>query len=99
MNNAYTLQGNLVAESSLTLDLSTVEALRQGLLLARENLESFARRADFAEKMAVAFGDRCEVETLKTAWSIGSFSIFPVIEIRNATDINGAIGAFAASTK
>ncbi|WP_242056395.1 S-layer family protein [Nostoc sp. FACHB-152] len=98
MNNAYILHNNLVVESPLNIDSNILRTLEQALFLTQERLQTFANDSDFTQKMAVAFGGEAKVDFLGTAWLAKDFSIFPNIEIRNAADINGANGAYGAST-
>ncbi|MHC5825090.1 MAG: calcium-binding protein, partial [Nostoc sp.] len=72
--------------------------VEEALVLAQEYLGNFASEPDFGQKMATAFGEGANVDSLRTAWSANDFSNFPEIEVRHAADINGANGAFAAAT-
>ncbi|MBE9210617.1 tandem-95 repeat protein [Nostoc sp. LEGE 06077] len=96
MNNTYILHNNLVVESPLSVKPTILVALEQALVLVQERLQAFANESEFAQKIAIAFGEGNEVDSLRMAWSIDDFSDFPKIEIRHAADINGANGAFAA---
>ncbi|OUL26792.1 hypothetical protein BV378_12275 [Nostoc sp. RF31YmG] len=98
MKNAHIPGNNLLIKSSLTLDATELTALEQALLLTQGYLHNFANEPDFSQKMAVAFGDGANVDSLATAWLVGDFRDFPEIEVRHAADINGANGAFAAAT-
>ncbi|HIK08062.1 MAG TPA: hypothetical protein IGS40_25820, partial [Trichormus sp. M33_DOE_039] len=98
MNNTYILSGNLVVESPLSVDTTTLGTLEQALVLVQERLRAFADDSDFAQKMAVAFGEGAAVDFLRTTWLAGDFSIIPQIAIRNAADINGANGAYGVFT-
>ncbi|BAB78385.1 hypothetical protein ACN23B_28515 (plasmid) [Anabaena sp. FACHB-709] len=98
MNNTYILRNNLVVESPLIIDLTMLGVLEQSLVLLQERLRAFADDSDFAQKMAVAFGEGVAVESLRTTWLAGDFSIIPQIAIRNAADINGANGVYGVFT-
>ncbi|MBD2302707.1 hypothetical protein [Nostoc sp. FACHB-190] len=98
MNNTYILHNNLVVESPLSVDTTTLVALEQALILVQERLQAFAGEPEFAQKIAVAFGDTADTDSLRTAWLAGDLSIVPTIAIRNAADINGANGAYGAFT-
>ncbi|WP_141699767.1 calcium-binding protein, partial [Nostoc sp. KVJ20] len=101
MNKARLSARNSIVEySSISsiLDSKELTALEQALLVAQRNLQSFASEPDFGQKMAIAFGEEANVDSLRTAWSANDFSDFPEIEICHVADINGANGAFAAAT-
>ncbi|MBN3957445.1 cadherin-like domain-containing protein [Nostoc sp. NMS8] len=98
MKNAHVPGKNLIVKSSLILDPTQLTSVEQALFLAQENLQTFTSEPDFSQKMAIAFGEGANVDSLRTAWSANDFSDFPKIEIRDAADINGANGAFAAAT-
>ncbi|MBD2302223.1 Calx-beta domain-containing protein [Nostoc sp. FACHB-190] len=98
MNNTYILHNNLVVQSPLSVEPTILVALEQALVLVQERLQAFANEPDFAQKMAIAFGEKTEVDLLKTAWLSEDFSVIPQIAIRNAADINGANGAYGAFT-
>jgi hypothetical protein len=88
--------------------------LEQALLAARGLLASFVNDPDFSQKSALVFGTGVDVEALRgvieelakadfSAFSIegsvlGNTSILPKIEIRSASEINHARGAFAGAT-
>ncbi|BBD63171.1 YD repeat-containing protein (plasmid) [Nostoc sp. HK-01] len=98
MNNTYILHNNLVVESPLSIDTNIFSSLEQALILVQERLQAFAGEPEFTQKIAVAFGDTADADSLKTAWLAGDLSIAPTIAIRNAADINGANGAYGAFT-
>ncbi|BAY22229.1 hypothetical protein NIES2100_19920 [Calothrix sp. NIES-2100] len=98
MNNARIAGKNLIVKSSLILDPTQLTHVEQALFLAQDYLQNFASEQDFGQKMAIAFGEGVNVDSLATAWITGDFSDFPEIEVRHAADINGANGAFAAAT-
>lgn len=72
--------------------------LEQALQLVQKRLQSFATASDVNLKMQVAFGKGINAADLTQAWATGDFSAIPKIEIRPASEINGADGAFAAAT-
>ncbi|MBD2492423.1 Calx-beta domain-containing protein, partial [Aulosira sp. FACHB-615] len=98
MNNTYILPNNLVVESPLSIDTNILSSLEQALILVQERLQAFASEPEFTQKIAVAFGDTADADSLQTAWLAGDLSIVPTIAIRNAADINGANGAYGAFT-
>ncbi|MBD2491991.1 calcium-binding protein, partial [Aulosira sp. FACHB-615] len=98
MNNTYILHNNLVVKSPLSVKPTILIALEQALVLVQERLQAFANEPDFAQKMAIAFGEKTEVGLLKTAWLAEDFSIIPQIAIYNAAAINGANGAYGTFT-
>lgn len=79
------------------LDIDLSDELQK----ARNYLRNLATSPDFVEKMQLAFGnsfDLQKVEELAASWGRGDFGNFPQIEMRDAAEINGARGAFAAAT-
>ncbi|WP_103123724.1 Calx-beta domain-containing protein, partial [Nostoc cycadae] len=98
MNNTYILPNNLVVESPLSIDTNILSSLEQALILVQERLQAFTSEPEFTQKIAVAFGDTADADSLQTAWLAGDLSIVPTIAIRNAADINGANGAYGAFT-
>lgn len=99
MKNAHVPGKNLIVKSSLILDPSQLTPVEEALVLAQQYLGNFTSEPDFGQKMAIAFGEGANVDSLRTAWSANDFSNFPEIEVRrHAADINGANGAFAAAT-
>lgn len=77
---------------------TTAAELLSVLEIAKDSVEvklqNFAQNPDFSADMALAFGDGVNVVNLQNAWLTGEVN-FPTIEIRAATDINNAQGAFA----
>ena len=98
MANATISSKNIIVESSLTLDPTQLFSVEQALVLAQDYLQNFARKPDFIDKLSMVFGKEANFDFLKTEWQAGDFSVFPEIEIINAVNINGANGAFAATT-
>ncbi|BDA73778.1 hypothetical protein CAL7716_079440 [Calothrix sp. PCC 7716] len=98
MKNTYILCNHLLVESSLIIESTVLNCLEQALVLVQQGLQAFASKPDFVQKIVVAFGEGIEVDSLKAAWLARDYSIVPVIEIRNAADINGANGAYEAAT-
>ncbi|BAZ12576.1 hypothetical protein NIES4071_44070 [Calothrix sp. NIES-4071] len=81
---------------SLDNQFSHNQTLEQALQITRHFLTSFATNEDFFEKMILTFGndfDREEAQSLAQDWITGSFNKFPSIQIIDATQINGALGA------
>ena len=80
-------------------------SLQQYLLPAQLNaqalLTEFAVSEDFLIGIKTAFGDNFNQSTLEQfyqQWLEGNFDNFPEIEIRSASEINGANGAFSSDT-
>lgn len=73
-----------------SLDLSYKIALLE--------LQQFALNRTFDDQIKIAFGNSADASTIKTAFAKGDFSDLPQIEIRSASEINGANGAFSAHT-
>lgn len=91
---------NHASFGTLNAELLDVE-LSDELQKARNLLRILATSPDFMAKMQVAFGnsfDLQKVEELAASWVKGDFGSFPPIEMRDAAEINGARGAFAAAT-
>jgi hypothetical protein len=68
---------------------------------AEDSLHAFATSPNFRTQMQVAFGNGFyvrEASPLSASWLKGEFGNFPSFEIRDAAEINGANGAFAAAT-
>jgi Ca2+-binding RTX toxin-like protein len=101
MRTSYILANNFLVEAPVPLDLFSLVALEDSSQLVRERLSSFADAPDFGQKLKLAFGVRFDTKAaqgLALAWQSGDFSIIPPIEIRNASELNGANGAYAAAT-
>ncbi|MEA5575068.1 DUF4114 domain-containing protein [Anabaena sp. UHCC 0451] len=62
---------------------------------AQSQLQQFAQKADFSDKMILSFG--ISPAGLQGAWANGMV-IIPKIEIVSSNEIDGALGAFAAAT-
>jgi len=60
-------------------------------------LTNFAADPAFSTKMQQAFGPG-NFDALQMAWANGNLGVLPAVEVRPATDINGANGAFAGAT-
>ena len=75
-----------------TESLDVIQAATQR---AQEQLQQFAQRPDFSEKMILAFGTSSA--GLQGAWANGVV-ILPKIEIIASSEINGGLGAFAGAT-
>lgn len=98
MANATISSKNIIVKSSLTLDPTQLFSVEQALVLAQDYLQNFARKPDFIDRLAIVFGEGANIDSFGTEWLSGDFSIFPEIEIIQATAINGANGAFASNT-
>ncbi|MEA5620629.1 sodium:calcium exchanger, partial [Cronbergia sp. UHCC 0137] len=64
-------------------------------------LRDFANGEEFIEKMRSAFGDTFDPEAalnLANAWKNQDFSIIPTITLLSSAELNGANGAYGAST-
>lgn len=95
MTNTYSLGNNLLVDANSMLEQYLLLTLEQALLGAQEQLQAFASDSEFGQKIELAFGSGASAEELRKAWLAGDFSQLPRIEIRSATEINGARGAFA----
>ena len=98
MANITTFSNNIIFQSSLLLNPLQLFPVEQALLLAQDYLYNFVTQPDFIDKLSMVFGKEANFDFLKTEWQAGDFSVFPGIEIINAANINGANGAFAATT-
>ena len=98
MANTTTFSNNIISQSSLLLNPLQLFPVEQALLLAQDYLYNFVTKPDFIDKLSMVFGKEANFDFLKTEWQAGDFSVFPEIEIINAANINGANGAFAATT-
>lgn len=85
----------------------TAVLLQQAIDAAEGILMDFAAQSDADDVLALAFGqdtsgqDNREghrLQTLLQRWEVGEFSMLPIIEIRDASDINGAYGAYSSNT-
>jgi Ca2+-binding RTX toxin-like protein len=98
MKTVHLLAEDFVLETDLPLDAEILNFLEEALLLAGEVLQNFAQSPDFAQKMALAFGEHAQLEALQTAWLASDFSILSGIGVRQGTELNGAIGAYGFTT-
>jgi hypothetical protein len=77
-----------------------VPVLDHSLITAQELLEKFAFDVDFSRQIKLVFGNNVDVDKTKSIvrdLARGNLSFLPKIEIRSATEINGAKGAFAGA--
>ena len=91
----------LTVESAVVLDPSLLKLISQSITLAQEQLSLFAQDPEFAQKMALAFGDSLNpsgLQDLQTQWQVGDLGGLPALEILAASQMNGANGAYAAGT-
>ena len=75
--------------------------LAQANLLVQNFLVTIASDNNFASILNLAFGEDIDAEraeTLRQQWQNNAFDHLPEIELRSATEINGAKGAFSADT-
>lgn len=66
---------------------------------AQAHLTDFAKGDSFLEQLTFTFGDRFDAKqaiALAQDWRTETFSLLPDLEIRSASELNGAYGAFAA---
>ncbi|MBO1053707.1 MAG: calcium-binding protein, partial [Dolichospermum sp. DET73] len=64
-------------------------------------LKDFANSQEFTANMRLAFGDTFDTEaalSLGNAWKNQDFSIIPAITLLSSAELNGANGAYAATT-
>ena len=83
------------------LDESEQIALDEAILQAQIYLSAIASDEDFLTKVTLAFGDSFDAEKLeglRQQWVGSDFGAIPAIQIRSASEINGANGAFSADT-
>jgi hypothetical protein len=97
MNNTYSVSNNLLVKANSIIEQNLLLTLEQAVLRAQEQLQVFASDSEFGQKIELAFGSEVNAEELRKAWQAGDFSQLPRIEIRSATEINGARGAFAGA--
>lgn len=80
---------------NLGLDLAEI------LIATQHWLQQFATRSDWGDRLSSAFGTSYSADALETLtqdWLTGTFNTLPQLELRSASDINGAYGAFSAAT-
>ena len=75
-----------------------ISALKQAISNALVEIKSFASQPEFSSKMGLIFGKDLDFQSLNAAWLADDFSFFPSIEIRSATAIDGANGAYSKDT-
>ncbi|MCH2247808.1 MAG: hypothetical protein MK111_24800 [Crocosphaera sp.] len=86
----------LLTPLSISLESDSLNLLQSALTGSQNYLSSFAEDSDFAQKMAIAFGDSIDPSQLQTAWLNSDFSSFPPIEVRYQSDLNGTYGAYSS---
>jgi hypothetical protein len=91
-------RGVVMFSNLINSQKSIQKIVDKSLRLVFDLLDQFSDDPLFNNKIAIAFGDGANVSAFKTAWSKRNFSEFPPIEIRRASEINGANGAFAIAT-
>ncbi|MFN6537982.1 MAG: LamG-like jellyroll fold domain-containing protein [Nostoc sp. EkiNYC01] len=75
--------------------------LKLAVLEIQDLLKSLAKGEQFDETLIKTFGDGLNTEAaanLRRQWTVGDFSELPDIEIRSASELNGANGAFSTYT-
>jgi hypothetical protein len=90
-----------LANNSLTDDLYPNQALLPALEQIELHLKDFANGEEFVANMRLAFGETFDPEAvlnLGNAWKNQDFSNIPAIIILSSSELNGANGAFAATT-
>ncbi|QJB44053.1 putative Ig domain-containing protein [Dolichospermum flos-aquae] len=90
-----------LANSLITDDLYLNQALLPALEQIELYLQDFANSEEFVAKMRLAFGETFDPEAalnLGNAWKNQDFSNIPAITILSSSELNGANGAFAATT-
>ncbi len=83
------------------LNRNSQSVFEQAIVTTQSVLREFAQSDTFLEKVTSTFGnsfDSTRLSSLRESWSSGNFDWFPEIEIRSQQELNGANGAFAAST-
>ena len=76
-------------------------ALGEAIVTAGDLLTTFAANETFLPTVNLSFGNLVDTEkvtSLRQQWLTKEFDALPTIEIRTATELNGANGAFAAAT-
>ncbi len=87
--------------SDALLDNSSLTNLEKEIKATFRKLTKFSESSKFQDKTTQAFGsnfDGGELEILRQDWAKGDFSNLPKIEIRSATELHGAKGAFSSET-
>ncbi|MEQ8539349.1 MAG: hypothetical protein RIB93_18090 [Coleofasciculus sp. D1-CHI-01] len=75
--------------------------LGEAIVTAQDWLTAFANSETFLPTVNLTFGNQFDAEKvtkLRQEWGAKDFNSLPTIEIRTATELNGANGAFAAAT-
>lgn len=87
---------------NFSLDNYTLsQILAQALEITYNLLQGSATDKDFFTKLAQAFGENFNVSVAKDIaqdWAKEEFKDLPTIELRAASEVNGAMGAFASAT-
>jgi Ca2+-binding RTX toxin-like protein len=87
--------------TSATLNEDSQSILEQAIVTSQQLLSEFAESDNLLEKVTSIFGSNFDTEKLnyfRQSWLNGDFEQLPEIEIRSQEDLDGANGAFAAST-
>jgi hypothetical protein len=86
---------NNLDSDGLAEDSLLPQTLSQALETTQNLLTNLATAEDFSAKMSLSFGNSYNTQTAKLLaqdWAKGDFSSLPSIEIRSASEINGAKG-------
>lgn len=81
--------------------LNLFHRFNQALLAAQTWLKTFVSDTNWHDRFSVAFGTHFNIDQLAQLaqdWLSGAFDTLPDIELRSATEMNGAYGAFSAAT-
>jgi microcystin-dependent protein len=74
--------------------------LENGLTIAQRQLAEFAQSEEFQAKLALAFGASLETEAIAAVRQVLiDGSRLPHFEVRTSTDLQGALAAYAASSR
>ncbi|HEY9761008.1 MAG TPA: hypothetical protein V6D07_00710, partial [Trichocoleus sp.] len=75
--------------------------LTDSMLLAQQQLQSFAQSENFWSIFESVFGtayDRAQAEAIQLAWQTGDFSLLPEIQVLDSASMPGILGGFSAET-
>ena len=80
-------------------ELTGTPILDSALQQSRDSLQAFANDPNFQAKMEQAFGEDSDGSQFQQAWAEGDFGAVPNLKILPASEINNALGAYAAETE
>ncbi|MDB9525002.1 S8 family serine peptidase [Oscillatoria sp. CS-180] len=95
-----TFQSSL-EQSSDPLGLESLSSLEQALAIGQDWVDQFLSDANWLESLTLPFGQTFDLAAVGALFQdvlSGNWSALPSIEMRSSDDINGANGAFAATT-